>query len=37
MEKVVPHSLFTDHDIYLFKEGKHFKLYDKSTQLQNLR
>ncbi|MDR4505414.1 MAG: 1,4-alpha-glucan branching protein GlgB [Candidatus Scalindua sp.] len=22
-------SLFTDHDIYLFKEGNHFKLYDK--------
>jgi 1,4-alpha-glucan branching enzyme len=22
-------SLFTDHDIYLFKEGNHFQLYDK--------
>ncbi len=22
-------SLFTDHDIYLFKEGNHFRLYDK--------
>src|SRR4030042_698641 len=22
-------SLITDHDIYLFKEGNHFKLYDK--------
>ncbi len=22
-------SLFTDHDIYLFKEGSHFRLYDK--------
>jgi len=22
-------SLFTDHDIYLFKEGSHFNLYDK--------
>ena len=22
-------SLLTDHDIYLFKEGTHFKLYDK--------
>ena len=22
-------SLFTDHDIYLFKEGTHFRLYDK--------
>lgn len=29
MENVLPHSLFTDHDIYLFKEGKHYKLYDK--------
>lgn len=22
-------SLFTDHDVYLFKEGSHFQLYDK--------
>jgi 1,4-alpha-glucan branching enzyme len=22
-------SLLTDHDIYLFKEGAHFRLYDK--------
>ncbi|HCN19831.1 MAG TPA: hypothetical protein DIS73_06045, partial [Planctomycetia bacterium] len=22
-------SLFTDHDIYLFREGSHFKLYEK--------
>ena len=22
-------SLFTDHDIYLFKEGNHFRLYEK--------
>jgi len=29
MENVLSHSLFTDHDIYLFKEGKHFQLYDK--------
>lgn len=29
MENVRSHSLFTDHDIYLFKEGKHFKLYEK--------
>ncbi len=29
MEKVLPHSLFTDHDIYLFREGKHYKLYGK--------
>jgi 1,4-alpha-glucan branching enzyme len=29
-EKVIPGvSLFTDDDIYLFKEGNHFKLYDK--------
>ena len=25
-----PHaSLLTDHDVYLFKEGSHFRLYDK--------
>ena len=29
MKKVSPHTLFTEHDIYLFREGKHFKLYDK--------
>ena len=29
MGKVVPHSLFTDFDIGLFKSGKHFRLYDK--------
>jgi 1,4-alpha-glucan branching enzyme len=23
------HSLLTDHDIYLYKEGNHFRLYDK--------
>lgn len=23
------HSLLTDHDIYLFKEGNHFRLYEK--------
>ena len=29
-ENVIPGiSLFTEHDIYLFKEGNHFKLYDK--------
>ena len=22
-------TLFTDHDIYLFREGSHFRLYDK--------
>ncbi len=29
MGNVVPHSLFTDFDINLFKAGKHFKLYEK--------
>ncbi|ACU07042.1 1,4-alpha-glucan (glycogen) branching enzyme [Flavobacteriaceae bacterium 3519-10] len=29
MENVISHSLFTDHDIYLFREGSHYKLYDK--------
>ncbi len=29
MSSVQPFSLFTEHDIYLFKEGKHFRLYDK--------
>ncbi len=29
MGKVLPHTLFTSHDIYLFREGKHFKLYEK--------
>ena len=29
MGKVVPHSLFTDFDINLFKSGKHYRLYDK--------
>ncbi|MBS1533555.1 MAG: 1,4-alpha-glucan branching protein GlgB [Bacteroidetes bacterium] len=29
MNKVQPHSLFTDFDIELFKAGKHFKLYEK--------
>ncbi|NHF61245.1 1,4-alpha-glucan branching protein GlgB [Flavobacteriaceae bacterium TP-CH-4] len=29
MGKVIPHSLFTDFDINLFKSGKHFKLYEK--------
>ena len=26
---VIPHSLFTDFDINLFKSGKHFRLYEK--------
>lgn len=29
MNFVKPFTLFTDHDIYLFKEGKHYKLYEK--------
>lgn len=29
MENVIPHSLFTDHDVYLFRKGNHYKLYDK--------
>ena len=29
MGKVIPHSLFTDFDIDLFKAGKHYRLYDK--------
>src|SRR4051812_2533115 len=27
--KAAAGSLLTDHDIYLFKEGNHFKLYEK--------
>ncbi len=29
MPKVIPHSLFTEFDINLFKGGKHYRLYDK--------
>ena len=29
MNQTIPHSLFTDFDIDLFKAGKHFKLYEK--------
>lgn len=29
MNSVKTYTLFTDHDIYLFKEGKHYKLFDK--------
>lgn len=29
MHSVSPFSRFTDHDVYLFREGKHFRLYDK--------
>ena len=29
MENVSPYTLFTDQDIYLFREGSHYKLYEK--------
>jgi 1,4-alpha-glucan branching enzyme len=29
MADVIPHSLFTDFDIDLFKSGKHYRLYEK--------
>ncbi len=29
MSNVLPHSLFTDFDINLFKSGKHYRLYEK--------
>lgn len=29
MNSVKAYTLFTDHDIYLFKKGSHYKLYDK--------
>ena len=29
LQNIQAHSLFTDHDIYLFREGKHFRLYEK--------
>ncbi|MEA1785822.1 1,4-alpha-glucan branching protein GlgB [Arenibacter sp. GZD96] len=29
MGKVIPHSLFSEFDINLFKAGKHYRLYDK--------
>ena len=29
MSNVIPHSLFTDFDIDLFKSGKHYRLYEK--------
>ncbi|MEM1257859.1 MAG: 1,4-alpha-glucan branching protein GlgB [Bacteroidota bacterium] len=29
MENVIPHSLFTEFDVNLFKSGKHFRLYEK--------
>jgi 1,4-alpha-glucan branching enzyme len=29
MNSVKTYTLFTDHDVYLFKEGRHYKLYGK--------
>jgi len=29
MNSVKTYTLFTDHDVYLFKEGRHYKLYSK--------
>lgn len=29
MNKTIPHSLFTDFDVDLFKAGKHYRLYEK--------
>ncbi|MBT8188428.1 MAG: 1,4-alpha-glucan branching enzyme, partial [Croceitalea sp.] len=29
MGNVIPHSLFSEFDINLFKSGKHYRLYDK--------
>ena len=29
MNSVKNHSLFSDHDVYLFREGKHYMLYEK--------
>lgn len=29
MEKVRRHSLFTDYDIFLFRSGRHYRLYDR--------
>ena len=29
MTKVVHHSLFSEYDVYLFKSGKHFNVYEK--------
>ena len=29
MAEVKAHSLFSELDIYLFKSGKHYKLYEK--------
>jgi len=29
MKSVLPATLFTEQDVYLFREGKHFRLYEK--------
>jgi 1,4-alpha-glucan branching enzyme len=29
MRTVIPYSLFSEYDIYLFKQGKHFRIYEK--------
>ncbi|MCU7616766.1 1,4-alpha-glucan branching protein GlgB [Chryseobacterium sp. PBS4-4] len=29
MNSVKTYTLFSDHDVYLFKEGKHYRLYEK--------
>ena len=29
MNKTLPYSYFSEFDIYLFKEGRHYKLYEK--------
>lgn len=29
MQNVLPHTLFSEQDVYLFREGKHYRLYDK--------
>ncbi|MFC6268523.1 1,4-alpha-glucan branching protein GlgB [Frigoriflavimonas asaccharolytica] len=29
MQKIQPFSLFTEEDVYLFREGKHYRLYEK--------
>lgn len=29
MQSIKPYSLFTDEDVYLFREGKHYRLYEK--------
>lgn len=29
MNSVKTYTMFTDHDVYLFKEGRHYKLYGK--------